>query len=256
MEVTRDIPFATRLRADGREEVLRAELTHPGADAPLVLLAHGGGFRKGSRHNPGLARIGMALNEAGFATATVDYRLNTSMDELPEQVHPILTQNIRRVKKRGLPVPDNLMSTRMMGAVLDLSEAVGFFSTQPQISGPPMILGVSAGAIAGMTLAHPPAGMDLHQPAAVISIVGLVPFPWNLSAAGAPALMIGAGRDRVIPAKSLPIAGRWAARNAAPVERHMLPDARHNKINLAEATLPNGVNALSHCIAFLRTHAG
>lgn len=254
----REIPFCTRVRADGHEEVLCADLAHPGGTAPLVLLAHGGGFRKGTRHNLGLGRIGAALNAAGFATATVDYRLNTELAELPEDVQPTLTQNIRRVKRRGLPVPDNLMSPRMMGAVIDLGDAVSHFSARAEeygISGAPMIAGVSAGAIAGITLGHPPEGITLPRPAAVISIVGLVPFPWNLSANGAPVLMIGAGMDRVIPAQSLPIAGRWAARSGAPLERHMLAQERHNKIDLEAATLPDGGSVMARCTAFLREHS-
>lgn len=79
--VLKDIPYA---QVDGHQLLLDLYLPRLDAKPPLVVWVHGGAWRSGSKENMPLAD----LVEAGFAVASVDYRLSP-VARFPAQVHDI-----------------------------------------------------------------------------------------------------------------------------------------------------------------------
>ncbi|MCB1038099.1 MAG: hypothetical protein KDA94_00995 [Acidimicrobiales bacterium] len=51
-----------------------------GVRVPLVVMIHGGGFTTGDRDDPHLEAVASGLRAEGYATASVDYPLGTSID--------------------------------------------------------------------------------------------------------------------------------------------------------------------------------
>ena len=76
-----DIPYA---RVDGQELRLDLYLPATAAAQPLVVFVHGGAWRSGSKDRMPLT----GLLEAGFAAASVDYRLSP-VARFPAQVHDV-----------------------------------------------------------------------------------------------------------------------------------------------------------------------
>ncbi|MFI6996865.1 alpha/beta hydrolase fold domain-containing protein [Nocardia sp. NPDC050175] len=79
------LPAIPYTEAAGTPQLLDLYLpsAHPGGPAPLVIYFHGGGFISGNRTNSGIplpwgsvADIAHALNQRGYAMASVDYRLS------------------------------------------------------------------------------------------------------------------------------------------------------------------------------------
>lgn len=83
VQVFRDIQFA---EVDGKE--LRLDLHMPKGvkQPPLVVYIHGGGWRSGSRARTG--HYGKLLTDAGFAVASISYRLSSEA-KFPAQIHDI-----------------------------------------------------------------------------------------------------------------------------------------------------------------------
>lgn len=88
------LPAGSSVRRDiayGGDPAQRLDLYRPaGADrAPLILLVHGGGWRRGGRDNPGLAAPKAThWLPMGYALASVDYRLLPDADPL-QQAHDV-----------------------------------------------------------------------------------------------------------------------------------------------------------------------
>jgi|GEM_PF-71611 len=65
--------------SDGKEkldlDLYLPENSDTSRQLPLVLYVHGGGFSGGSRLDPGIARMGNEMTQAGFAFASIAYRL-------------------------------------------------------------------------------------------------------------------------------------------------------------------------------------
>jgi acetyl esterase/lipase len=79
LTILRDLTFA---EPDGQPLTLDLYLPATSAPPPLVLWIHGGGWRKGSKSRPPVAR----LTEHGFALACISYRL-THQAIFPAQIH-------------------------------------------------------------------------------------------------------------------------------------------------------------------------
>ncbi|MGY1694672.1 alpha/beta hydrolase fold domain-containing protein [Geodermatophilus sp. SYSU D00814] len=93
--VERDLVFATVGTTTLRLDLHRA----PGTDAPLVVYAHGGGWRSGDRADAATERLApLAAN--GVTVASVDYRLVPDAT-FPDQLHD-LKGAVRWLRAHGL----------------------------------------------------------------------------------------------------------------------------------------------------------
>lgn len=77
IEVT-DLVYGSATNQWGNRRALRLDLMLPpdsGTVRPAVVLAHGGGFRRGSRKDRRVRRVALALAQRGYVTASITYRL-------------------------------------------------------------------------------------------------------------------------------------------------------------------------------------
>ena len=91
-EILRDIPYA---RLGEQIQFLDLHLPKGKPRAPLIVWVHGGAWRSGSRKDMPLGK----LVEAGYAVASVDYRLSTQA-KFPAQIHD-LKASIRFLRGHG-----------------------------------------------------------------------------------------------------------------------------------------------------------
>jgi acetyl esterase/lipase len=82
--VEKDIPYGTATGFAGNEVTLLLDLYKPIGDdncqRPLLIMAHGGGFIAGDRHNYDVVQICQEMAARGYVTASIEYRLG---------VHPL-----------------------------------------------------------------------------------------------------------------------------------------------------------------------
>jgi acetyl esterase/lipase len=77
--VEKDIPYGMAISFAGGTESLVLDLYKPIGDEncqrPLLIMAHGGGFIAGDRHNYDVVQICQEMAERGYVTASIEYRL-------------------------------------------------------------------------------------------------------------------------------------------------------------------------------------
>lgn len=213
-----DIPYAQRDKAD---LCLDAWLPESAADLRrTILFAHGGGFRKGRRKGHPAEDLAARLVPGGAAVLSASYRVNTSAAAFPAEDRRRIRAARLRSQRVGLSLSPSLCGPAFMAAVEDLSEAVGWARADAGrlgLRGPVAMIGVSAGAIAGAALIHPPAGWEerLNAPDALIALTGAVVQPWRLAAGRAPILMFHGSADRIIPPTDIDLAERRARAKGA-----------------------------------------
>lgn len=119
---------------------------------PVVILIHGGGFRGGSRTDPGIVRVAHGLAERGVVVASIDYRL-MGQEPVPS----------RRVAPLAADMPKVPIFNAMTTAVDDTLAATRYLrarATKLRIdTGRLGLVGSSAGAI---TAAHVGYALDDH----------------------------------------------------------------------------------------------
>ena len=195
------------------------------ASAPraVVLYLHGGGFTRGSRKGDQSAALVAKLLEAGLAIAFADYRLGVGPEAFSPSEAEAIAQMQARTKATGLTVAKGLCGPAMMAAVEDASDAVRAIRTGAVCdrikSLPVIILGVSAGGIAGLSLAYPPTAWRdaLCPPDGVIALCAAMVQPWRLRRDGPPAVMLHGPIDRIIAPANPRLAARRAAKIGAPL---------------------------------------
>ncbi len=171
----------------------------------VILYLHGGGFRKGARRGTETAALAQVVEGKGLALAAADYRLNTGIDAFSPEDQRISASIQRRAAARGAGVAKALCGPAFAAAIFDASAAIRALRAgrvTPLTAGLPIvILGLSAGGIAGLALAHPPAewASRLQLPDAVMAISAAVVMPWRLSAGGPPCHMFNSATDWIIP---------------------------------------------------------
>jgi para-nitrobenzyl esterase len=120
---------------------------------PVAVLIHGGGFRGGSRSDPGIAQVARALAERGFVAASIDYRL---MGQAPIPS--------RRVAGLAADMPKVPLFTAMTAAVDDTLTAMRYLRANARRLRIDMdrlgLIGSSAGAI---TADHVGYALDDHD---------------------------------------------------------------------------------------------
>ncbi|RUS65117.1 hypothetical protein EGN72_01350 [Pseudorhodobacter sp. E13] len=179
----------------------------------VVLYLHGGGFLKGSREEPLVQALAARLSPQAVAVVSADYRLRVPLSAFPPQQAKEIAAMQARSVAAGLTLAPRLCGPAMIAAVQDASAALAAVrgGLVPGLQGlPVVVLGVSAGGIAGLSLAHPPKGMALARPDAVLSVAGAMVQPWRLRRAGPPCVMLHGQRDRVIGLENPALAARRA----------------------------------------------
>jgi acetyl esterase/lipase len=168
-----------------------------GAWRGLVVHAHGGGFAGGRRRDGFAAPLAERLLPAGFAVASIDYRLKgTPQTPWSDAQHARILSEQARSARVGLRVNPQYCGPWFYMAVEDFGAAIGFLQSPScgvDFTGLPVLaMGASAGGIAALSLAFPPGGWEhLPRPDAAVGISAAMVQPWRLGVArDTPALML------------------------------------------------------------------
>ncbi len=202
---------------------LALDLYHPTTSPrATVLFAHGGGFFKGDRRSGRVADLAKALTAAGYAMASASYRLATPLAAFPDDERHRITANRRRSRRAGLTLANRLMGSAFEAARRDLGAAIGFLDRDRDRLGigPGKIgmIGISAGGIAGLSLAFPPRDLPAAPaPASLLALSGAMVQPWRLTPDAPPCLMLHSVEDKIIAPQNATLAARRAAATGAPL---------------------------------------
>ncbi|SFR65563.1 alpha/beta hydrolase [Litoreibacter janthinus] len=192
------------------------------ADA-CVIYAHGGGFRRGHRAHVETGHFALKLTEAGFAMASISYRLRTENDAFSEEDVAHIEAQIARTEKVGLTLSPNLYGASFMAAMEDMSNAIEYLWVEGERLGIASrklgVLGISAGGIAGLALAYPPMPWvrRVSRPDTVVAISSAIVQPWRLEPDGPPCLMFHGPNDRIIDLSNAQLGAARAQQVGAPV---------------------------------------
>ena len=200
------------------------------ADA-CVIYAHGGGFRRGHRAHVETGHFAAQLTEAGFAMASISYRLRTGMDAFADEDVAHIEKAMARTEKVGLTLSPNLYGPSFMAALEDMTAAIEYLWVEGENLGIASrkvgVLGISAGGIAGLSLAYPPMAWvrRVSRPDAVVAISSAIVQPWRLEEDGPACLMFHGPRDRIVDIGNAQLGAARAQQVGAPV---VLVDTRVN----------------------------
>lgn len=196
-----------------------------------VLYLHGGGFLKGSRGEPVAGQLAQRLGPMGFAVVSADYRLRQGLgDFTPKEALAIAAMQARS-QAIGLTLAGRLCGPAMIAAMRDAGAALDALRAGlvPGLQGLPIVIvGVSAGGIAGLSLAYPPKGEAVARPDAVLAIAGAMVQPWRLLPDGPPCILLHGRADRVIGLENPRLAARRATARGAPLRLVETGVAGHN----------------------------
>lgn len=201
-----DVVYGAARDHRGRRQRLRMDLWVPTGDQtrrPAIVLAHGGGFRRGHRKQFRIRQLARSLAEAGFVTASASYRLRPK-----NRIHAPTRMALVR-------------SDAARDAQHDLQAAVRFLRHRAGTYGVDRrriaLLGASAGGIAALRAAHLPhdPGRSGHRRyrsnvQAVISLWG-ADDRRHIGRGTPPTLMFHGAKDRLVPF--------WAARQTCSTTR-------------------------------------
>jgi acetyl esterase/lipase len=204
------------------------------AARPVVILIHGGGFRGGSRTDPGIVEVARGLAGRGVVVASIDYRL---LGQAPVPS--------RRVAALAADMPKVPLFTAMTTAIDDTLTAVRYLRAHAKELridvGRLGLIGSSAGAI---TAAHVGYALDDHGVKGpkirfVASLWGgmFVPAPRGTNAAaqlerGEPALFAVHGdQDRTLPVSLDDQLVARARRQRVPSEYHRIAGGGHGYVD-------------------------
>lgn len=189
-----------------------------------ILFLHGGGFHKGTRDGVEVGHFAEQLTAAGFAMASITYRLGAKLDSYNKKQQGFIEAYSARTKKLGLKLSPKLYGPAYIAALEDVSKAIEYLWVEGDGLGIKSrklgVLGVSAGGIAGLGAAYPPTHWmaSLSRPDAVVAISSAIVQPWRLHGDGPSCLLIHGPRDRVIDIKDPKIGMQRAAWVNAPFE--------------------------------------
>ncbi len=185
-----------------------------GSELPAVVMLHGGGFTKGTRHHGQIQRFGNEFARQGLIAVSIDYRL------LPQD--PVLDEESRRaLDGLGIPPSQQSFARVQLAAVEDTAAAIDWLhetalASDFRIKGV-ALLGESAGAVTVIDLAYVVDDLGLDRPAigAVVGLwggIGLVPSTSVITVDEAPIILVHGTADTVVSYdSSLRIANRAAA---------------------------------------------
>lgn len=188
-----------------------------------VIYAHGGGFAKGTRDGDEVGHFAQRLTDAGFAMASISYRLNTKPAAFNDQDQTYIDAYAGRSAKVGLGLSPNLYGAAFMAAMEDMSRAIEYLWVEGERLGivhrKVGVIGVSAGGIAALALAYPPTHWKqrVSRPDAVVAISAAIVQPWRLEEDGPSCMMVHGPRDRVIDIKDAELGALRAEQAGAPI---------------------------------------
>lgn len=229
MRITPDIAY------DDSNPALALDLYVPESRAKgVILFAHGGGFHKGNRKNGFPHELAERWTHEGYALASAGYRTGTGLEDFPDQERGAIKRSTRKSGELGLPIARRLYGPAFEAARRDISKALDALRglahelgvDQPR----PALLGVSAGGIAGLSLAFEPESARFPcRPSAVIALSAAIVQPWSLKDDGAPCLMLNACFDRIVPPAAAEAADHAARAAQAPVTVEICTRKGHNQ---------------------------
>ena len=199
-----DILYGEAINARGENEQLFLDLYRPAqgtttlVDRPLVVFAHGGSFKSGTRKSDEIAGYLRRMAEHGFAAATISYRLRPVGTAGSKPNHELIVE-------AALGDSDTLRDAHhdMLAAVRFLRANAGTFGIDPDRIA---VGGSSAGAVTALQ-----AAINTEDPgesgtpgvssevAAAISVSGAAD-PDHIEAGDPPFLMFHGGADTTVPA--------------------------------------------------------
>lgn len=188
-----------------------------------VIYAHGGDFTFGARDAQEVPYFAAALVDAGFAMASVTYRLKPKAELFDEIDRDRIEAYKARSAKIGLSLSSKLYGHRFIAAMEDISRAIEFLwveggrlGIQHRKTG---LLGTSAGGIASLGLAYPPTHWShkTSKPDAVVAIGSAIVQPWRLTDEGPPCLLIHDTADDVIAVSNPQLGVSRAEVASAPI---------------------------------------
>lgn len=209
MQVLPDIPY-------GPTPHQCVDLFLPSAPTAMVAYLHGGGFVKGSRKESTVDALAAHLGPLGIAVAAVGYRLGGTMQQLAKPDRLAVRRMAAASAAAGLRLSPRLYGAAFAHAVLDAGEALAALKSgrcDTRLAGVPLVaMGMSAGGIAALSLAHPPRIWAARgaRPDAVLAVSAAMVQPWRLQPEGPPCVMIHSAQDRIIPADDARLADRAA----------------------------------------------
>ncbi|MEQ9693316.1 hypothetical protein [Shimia sp. SDUM112013] len=218
MREIRDLTYLKRPRS-----ALALDLFLPGGPArAAVVFAHGGGFFKGQRQGADVDRLAALLTGRGFAMASLSTRLGTTISEFPALQQDAIRTHAARSRKAGLTLAPRLYGPAFEAARQDLAAGIAWLrshaTTYDITSDKVGIVGVSAGGIAGLSLAYPPRNLPTEaRPDAVLAISACMVQPWRLHAGGPPCLLLNSAVDRIVPPENPRLTLHRARTTGAPV---------------------------------------
>lgn len=187
----------------------------------VVLYLHGGGFVKGVKDDPAAWRLASYLCGQGVAVAAVDYRLRAQMEDLPPTDRLPMWRLMEASARAGLTVSPRLYGPAFAAALFDASAAVLALRCgtvlEPTRGLPLYVVGMSAGGILGLSLAHPPAQWQkrLARPDGVVAVAAAMVQPWAMRPLAPPCVLLHGRDDRVIDIANPRLAATIARRRGA-----------------------------------------
>jgi predicted esterase len=177
----KDLEYGTA-RLGGEDVQLRLDLTLPRDPVGLVPLAvwiHGGGFHHGDKDWAGHRTDARWLTRAGYAYASINYRLNAKEADLS----PEIRARLRELQRHRDPAfRTNLSGAASLAALEDALTAVNWLWQRRDTYGFSDWLalgGNSAGAITALNVVHLSGFFGLSRPPvrAIVSISGGFAYP-------------------------------------------------------------------------------
>lgn len=258
MEEQTTIEYARRGDAS-----LMMDLHHPGGDNPaLIVFGYGGGFTKGSRTSPLHDLLVQGLCDAGFAVAIPDYRLNTTAQDIDAEALQQIARLAKRVKRQGWQLKPRLYGVGLYTACQDFSDVIRYCHANAAHMGisvkPPMMLGVSAGGLAGNTLCYPPGVWrgQFARPAAMVSLAAPVVYGWRIGPNGPPTWIIHGKRDRILPSDDSVATHELAHATRANITVTIPPKAPHIGIDkfVVDTLAESGNSYFKDIVTFFTSH--
>ena len=180
-----------------------------------------------------MTEIATRLASEGYATVSASYRLATPLAAFAPEERTRIRTHQRRTSRAGLTLARRLTGAAFEAARRDLGKAIGFLREAGPAFGlqsdKVLMIGVSAGAIAGLSLAFPPRGLPpAPAPDAVFALSGAMIQPWRLQQNAPPCLMLNSQTDKIIAPRNVALTRKRVLDTGAPVSFLTCKRGGHN----------------------------